>query len=68
MGKKAELIAEQQLEIKLLKGLLEAHSDSAGKVHMLIFNVNGPLNGNVLAYKPGQLEPFYRIAEALNLN
>ena len=63
MGKKNDLIADQQLEIQELQRKKLAAVNALDNIYLLIVCVGGPLNDNKLEYTEEQLVIFNTILE-----
>ena len=58
-----ELIAQQAMEIAVLKEAVADLNERMGNIRSHIYCIGGPLNDNVRGYSKAQLKPFWDIAE-----
>lgn len=57
-----DVIAKQALRIHELEELANSFDEDMKKIHSLLYEINGPLNGNKLGYTEEQLKIFLSIA------
>ena len=62
---KTQVIARQAKRIEEMRVRLKAANEAAGKIHMQIYGIGGPLNDNVDGFSREQMTVFFRIAEEL---
>ena len=60
-----KLIAQQALEIAMLKEKLMEYKEAELNIHNYIYAIGGPLNDNKLQYTTEQKKDFYQIIDWL---
>jgi len=65
---KEELIGKQQIEIERLKFRRDELLKEKDAVYNIIYCIGGPLNDNKLGYTNTQMQDFWKIIEALDMN
>ena len=59
------VIGRQAMRIVDLERQLEDNQERFRNIHLMLCNVQGPLNGNVKRYSPAQLKLFFDINEEI---